>query len=434
MAEQVFAEGWSSEPFWWEAAPLEPDAAGGPLPSPVDVLIVGAGYTGLSAALVLARAGRSVLVLDAGPPGGGASRRNGGMVGSGHRLTWQELVQAYGQPAADALIREGLSALEFAAELIEREEIACRFARTGRFRAAWRPQHYDHIARDIEAQQRAFGLEADMVPRAEQEREVATERYHGGCIYHRHGALHPGLFHQGLLERARAAGAVVQGHAGVQGIERDGPGFHVRTAKGPVSARDVVVATNGYTDGATADLARRLAPIPSFIIATERLGQNRVGSLIPNGRMIVESRRAHCYYRPSPDGERILLGARAALHMIPAERAAARLRRYLLGLFPSLADAQLTHSWSGYVAFTRQWLPALGVRDGLHYALGYCGSGVAMAPYLGYRIAHRLMGTADGRCAFDALPFRPWPLAFGMRFALPALSVWHRLRDRLEGS
>ena len=170
------------------------------------------------------------------------------------------------------------------------------------------------------------------------------------------------------------------------------------------------------------------------MIATERLGQNRVKSLIPNGRMIVESRLAHCYYRPSPDGERILLGARAALHMIPAERAAARLRHYLLGLFPSLADVRLTHSWSGCVAFTRQWLPALGVRDGVHYALGYCGSGVAMAPYLGYRIAHKLMGTEDGRCAFDALPFRAWPLAFGMRFAMPALSVWHRLRDRLEGS
>jgi glycine/D-amino acid oxidase-like deaminating enzyme len=427
----LFERGWSSEPYWWREAPLEPERHTR-LPARVDVAIVGAGFTGLSAALELSRAGRAVLVLDGLAPGEGASSRNGGMVGSGHRLPYDELARLYGEARAADILREGLSAFAFTTGLIEREGIDCQFQRTGRFRAAWRAADYEDIARDVEAQKRVLGLDADMGPRAEQDREVATERYHGGCVYHAHGGLHPALFHQGLLGRARAAGAQVQGHTRVQAIEREAEGFRLRTTRGKLRARDVIIATNGYTDRAASSLRCRLASIPSFIIATERLGENRVRSLIPGGRMIVESRSAHCYYRPSPDGERILFGARAALHPVSPERAAGRLYAYLLDLFPSLEGVRLQHSWSGYVAFTRHWLPSLGVRDGIHYAAGYCGSGVAMAPYLGYRIAHRLLGTAEGRTALDDLPFRPWPLAFTMPLLMPAATLWHRLKDWRE--
>jgi glycine/D-amino acid oxidase-like deaminating enzyme len=427
----LFEQGWSAEPYWWREAPLETEREVR-LPDSIDVAIVGAGFTGLSAALELSRAGRVVLVLDGLAPGEGASSRNGGMVGSGHRLTYDQLVRLYGEARAVDILREGLSAFAFTTDLIEREGIACEFQRTGRFRAAWRAADYERIARDVEAQKRVLGLEADMVPRAEQGREVATERYHGGCVYHAHGGLQPALFHQALLGLARAAGAQVQGHTRVQAIEREAESFRLRTARGELRAREVILATNGYTDRAAPSLRRRLAPIPSFIIATERLGANRVRSLIPGGRMIVESRAAYCYYRPSPDGERILFGARAALHPVSPERAARRLYAYLTDLFPSLGGIRLQHSWSGYVAFTRQWLPSLGVQDGIHYAAGYCGSGVAMAPYLGYRIAHRLLGTAEGRTALDDLPFRPWPLASAMPLVMPAATLWHRLKDWRE--
>jgi glycine/D-amino acid oxidase-like deaminating enzyme len=427
----LFEQGWSREPYWWEEAPPEPERDVR-LPNRADVAIIGAGFTGLSAANELARAGRSVLVLDARAPGEGASSRNDGMVGSGHRLPYDQLVRLYGEARAVAILREGQSALAFTTGVIESEGIDCRFQRTGRFRAAWRAADYERIARDLEAQKRVLELDADLVTRAEQDREVATERYHGGCVYHAHGGLHPALFHRALLGRARAAGAAVHGHTGVRAIERDAGGFCLRTGRGDVRARDVILATNGYTDRAAASLRRHLAPVPSFIIATERLGANRVRSLIPGGRMIVESRSAHCYYRPSPDGERILFGARAALHPVSPERAARRLHAYLVDLFPSFEGVRLSHSWSGYVAFTRQWLPSLGVQDGIHYAAGYCGSGVAMAPYLGYRIAHRLLGTTEGRTAFDDLPFRPWPLASAMPHLMPVATLWHRLKDWRE--
>jgi glycine/D-amino acid oxidase-like deaminating enzyme len=434
MSGAHLAAGWSSEPYWWQAVPREtaaPPAA--TLPERVDVAIVGAGFTGLSAALELARAGRSTLVLDAGPPGFGASSRNGGMVGHGHRVAYDDLVEKYGEGAADDLIREGLNALAFTTGLIEREGIGCQFQRTGRFRAAWRPEHYDRMARELDRQKRRLGINAGVVPRAEQDAEIGTGRYHGGLIYHGHGGLHPALFHQGLLERARAAGASVVGFTRVEGLARDGSGFAIRTSRGRLTAKAVIVATNGYGDRAAGAVGRQVAAIPSFIIATERLGQNRVRSLIPNGRMIVESRAAHCYYRPSPDGERILFGARAALHMVGPERAARRNRAYLVGLFPQLRDVELTHSWAGWVAFTRSFLPVLGVRDGIHYAMGYCGSGVAMAPYLGYRIAHKLLGDAECRTAFDDLPFRTWPLHAALPLARPLAGLWHRAKDWRDG-
>jgi glycine/D-amino acid oxidase-like deaminating enzyme len=431
--DAVLAPGWRDAPYWWDAAPREPPAPVA-LPARADVVIVGAGFTGLAAALVLARAGRGVLVLDAAAPGAGASSRNGGMIGSGHRLSYQALAGRHGEAVADAVIREGLQALAFTTALIAREGIGCGFVRCGRFRGAWRPADYEAMARESAFLRRRFGLAIEMVPRAEQEREVATARYHGGCVYLEHGGLHPGLLHQGLLERARAAGAQVIGHAPVRALAPDGAMHRVASAAGVVEARAVVVATNGHTGAATPALRARLAPVPSFLIATEPLGPERVRALLPGGRMVVESRAAHCYYRASPDGTRLLLGGRAALHPRPPARAARRLHAWLTDLFPQLAGVRLSHAWTGNVAFTRAGLPALGVRDGVHYALGYCGSGVAMAPYLGDRIARQLLGQADGRTAFDALPFAPWPLARALPLARPLLSAWHRLKDWRDGS
>lgn len=420
-----------STPYWWEAAPLDatPPAA---LPEQVEVAVVGAGYAGLTAALTLARAGREVLVLDARQPGEGASTRSGGMIGSGHRLGLGALTAMYGKERALAVMREGLQALDFTTGLIEREAIACDLVRCGRFRGAWTPAHYDAMARDIDAQRKEVGLEADMVGRAEAAAEVATGRYHGGAIFHRHGGLHPARFHAGLLRLARGAGARVEGQAAVRAIEADGRSFALRTARGMVRADAVLVATNGYEPGA-AGLRRRVVPVPSFLVATEELGDDRVKALIPGGRMIVETRAAHCYYRPSPDGRRLVLGGRAALHPVPPERAAGRLRQLLASLFPELATVGLSHSWSGNVAMTRTGHPGIGRdRRGVWHALGCCGSGVAMMPYLGWRLAQKVLGTAEARTAFDDLPFRPWPLHAGYPLARPLLSAWWRLVDRRE--
>ncbi len=430
---EIFAADAKFEPYWWEAAP-RPASDGDPIPSKTDVAIVGSGYAGLSAALTLARAGRSVTVLEANAPGEGASSRSGGMVGGGHRQNFTGLAKRYGEETAVALMQEGLNSLAFAKDLIKREKIDCQYQPTGRFRAAWSVGLYDAMAREIDLLRSRIGLDANMISAAEQHSEVATDAYHGGCVYHNHGGLHPGLFHLGLLDRAIEAGAAVAGHAAVTAIEREESGFVVTTARGKVKARNVLVATNGYTGGVTPQFRARLLPVAAYLVATVPLGEARVRELIPGGRMIVETRARQSYYRPSPDGERIIFGARAALREIDTRTSAKTLHRLLVDLFPSLAGVKLSHSWTGFIAFARDNVTHIGVREGLHYALACNGSGVAMAPYAGHKAALKLLGSPEGRTAFDGMEFARMPTFRGRPWFLPALDAYYRLVDRWQGS
>jgi len=431
MAGEIFTESPVFEPWWWEAAPRGVyDAA---LPKQTDVAVVGAGFAGLSAALTLSRAGRSVLVLDAESPGYGASSRNGGMIGSGHRRGFADLSKAFGEAKARDFITEGLRSLEFTRELIEREGIDCKLDICGRFRAAWRSQDYDTLARDAEFQVKEFGAEMSVVTRAEQSREVGTDRYHGGVIFHQHGGLHPGLFHAGLCDLAEQAGAVVAGHAAVTRLAREGDGFRLETVRGTVTARDVVIATNGYTGQVTQKLRRGLVPVSSYIVATEPLGDNRMKALIPGGRMIVETRSRHCYYRASPDGERLIFGCRAALRAIDPRTSAETARKLIVDLFPTLKDVKLSHSWSGRLGMTRQQLPHVGRHDGLHVALGFNGSGVAMAPYLGHKAALKVLGDAEGRTPFEETELTAVPFYDGRPWFLPFMDLYYDMKDRMEG-
>ena len=421
------------EPYWWDAAPREApsDAA---LPPRCDVAIVGAGYAGLSAALTLARAGRSVVVLDADAPGSGASSRSGGMIGHGHRLSYTKLIEKYGAARAKALVAEGMASLQFLKDLVAGERIDAALQPCGRVRGAWTQADYDTIARDAEALRRDLGMPVEVLGKADIRNEVATDLYQGGLLFPAHGGVHPALLHQGLLARAREAGATVAGWTSVKGVASTTGGIAVETARGRVEAADVVVATNGYTGRSTPGLARRLVAIPSFLIATEELGEARVRELIPNARMMVETRDKHLYYRPSPDRTRIVIGGRAALHPIALDRAADWLVKELCGIFPSLAGTRASHAWTGNVAMTRSDLPAVGKREGLWYALGCNGSGVALMPYLGHKVALKVLGRDEGRTAFDDLPFTAVPFYDGTAWFRPLMTWWYRARDAMRTS
>lgn len=420
-------------PLWWETAPREGDS-GATLPRSADIVIIGAGYTGLSCALALARAGRSVTVIDSGAPGFGASSRSGGMVGHGHRLSYAKLEARYGTPKAKAILREGVAAFDFTIGLIERERIDAKFARVGRFRGCATASDYEANAREAERLRSEIGVPCEVVPRAEQHREVASDAYQGGVVFPTHGGLHPGLFHAGLLDVARQAGATIIGHMPALRIDGTEGARRVATARGVVTASEIVVATNGYTPRSIGPLARRLLPIPSFLIATEPVGANRVRAAIPNGRMIVETRSKHLYFRPSPDGQRIILGGRAALHPIALNEAARWLQRELGTILPDLATVQVTHCWTGNVAFTLRELPGIGRHNGIWHALGCNGSGVALMPYLGNKLAQKITGAADGTTAFDDLPLRPIPLYWGDPWFRPLMTAWYRLTDRFEST
>ena len=427
--KDVFAD-LEAKPYWWEAAPRDhgrPDE----LPASADVLIIGAGFSGLGAARILAKAGRSVLVCEADVIGYGASTRNGGMLGpSFHKLGVKGLKAHYGEERTYGILRESVGFVGFVRDLIEEEGIDCDFRQSGRFRGASRPAHYDSMAREVEDQVKTTGIEAEIVPRSGVRGEIGTERFYGGVRYSIDGGLHPGKYHDGLVRVVRGAGGIIAGKTRVTGIRKRAGGFTVETSRGIVEAGEVVVATNGYTGNVTPWFRRRVLPVRSSIIATEPLDEALMQRLMPTGRMYGDSRRLMAYYRPSPDGRRILFGGRATSADRPLKNAQ-KLRVSMLDVFPELEKTQITHSWSGLVAYAFDHIPHLGNHDGLWFAMGYCGSGVARASYFGTRLGYKILGEKEaGKTAFDDLPLVTKPLYTGNPWFMSPIIQWHRMLDQ----
>lgn len=420
-------------PWWWEAAPLRPKSETA-LPARADIAIVGAGYSGLSAALTLARAGRQVVVVDAEAPGYGASSRNGGQCGSGNqKFTAAELIARHGEKKARELVAEGLAALRYLGDFIEAEGIECDFSRVGRFRGAAIPRHYENLARDMQDMRKLAGFESHMVPRAEQHAEVGSDFYHGGAVLPDDGSLHPALYHLGLLQRAEEAGVQVIGHTPVTKVAVESEQVTVSTARGRLQAPCALITTNGYTGAALPQFNRRIVPIGSAMIATEVLDAELLRRLMPKNRVVGSSSRIYHYIRLCPEGKRFLWGGRVKGWGLPEDPSGfMHLYRDMLRVFPELTGTRITHCWSGYVAYTRDIFPHLGHRDRIYHAMGYCGTGVVRATYLGNKIALKILGDKEGRTAFDDLDFRNYPAHYVTRQTVPAAIEWYRFRDWLE--
>ncbi len=430
MSQALFSADFKLSPYWWDRTP-RPTLPGFTLPQSVDVLVIGSGYTGLCAALQTARGGRDTLVLDAGDAGFGCSSRNGGQISTSVKPSFAQLSNRHGPDRAAAIIREGQASLAWAAQFVADEKLDCDFRVVGRFHAAHSPGNYDTLARTIQNQPRGLEVEAFAVPRAEQHRELGTDAYYGGVVYPRHASVDPGRFHQGMLDRVLAAGARVVPHCAATAIDRDGTGFRVATAQGVVTARQVVVATNGYTSRLTPWLRRRVIPIGSYIIATEDLGAERMARLMPRDRIVSDTRKVVYYYRASPDGRRILFGGRVSHNETDPKVSGPLLHQTMAGIFPELANAKISHSWNGFVAYTFDELMHCGQRDGLYYAMGYCGSGAGMAGYLGTRIGQQVLGLKAGQTAFDGLDFQTRPFYTGNPWFLAPSVFYYRIKDRL---
>ena len=211
-----------------------------------------------------------------------------------------------------------------------------------------------------------------------------------------------------------------------------GSAWRVETARGRVSAGDVVIATNGYTGGLTPALRRRVVPIASHIIATEELPPDLARSLVPKARTLSDTKRVLCYYRMSPDGRRMVFGGRARFTQVDATVSAPILHRYMTDRFPQLRGVKVTHAWTGNAAFTLDALPHMGLRDDLHYCLGCNGSGIAMMTYLGWQTARKIARAANYACSFDTAEFPDHPLYSGNPWFLPVVGGYYRLRDSLD--
>mgnify|MGYP001117553423 CR=1 FL=1 len=417
-------------PYWWETSP-RPRLEAPALPATVDVAIVGSGYTGLCAALEVARAGRSTLVLDAPDAGWGCSSRNGGQISTSIKPGYDELARRHGSEAARAILKEGQNALAWIGDFIGSESIDCSFQVTGRFHAAHTPRQFEELAASTKNQPKGLEVPVHVVPCADQHRELGTDYYHGGVVYEAHASLDPGRYHQGLLERVLQAGGQVIPDCAVTGLQRHGTGFRLATKAGEVVAREVIVATNGYTGPLTRWLRRRVIPIGSYIIATDPLPPELMNRLMPTERVVSDSRKVVYYYRASPDRSRILFGGRVTNGEADLRKSGKLLHRELVRLFPELAGVGISHSWNGFVAYTFDTLAHIGCHEGVHYAMGYCGSGVSMASYLGTRIGQQVLDRPEGRTALDAVRFPTRPLYTGTPWFLGPTVAFYRLRDNL---
>ena len=353
------------DPFWWEAAPRR-ELDEKPLPVETDVAIVGSGFAGSSAGLVLTRAGRKVTVLEKDRPGEGASSRNGGIASGNLRMTFGTMIKTYGVERAKAIYGEGFRAREDLKRFVEQENIDCDYQEVGRWTGANRPKHYDSQAREADFLNEHFDTGAYMVQQADQHSEIGSDLYYGGQIRPDIHGVHPGKLHHGTLARAMEAGVDVQNRTEVTGIRQDGDRFEVQTSRGTIKARNVIVATNGYTGKATPWLQRRVIPIPSQIIATETLPQDVMDRLMPKKRMLGESRNLYNYFRPSPDGTRIVFGGKAGTITDDSIEKSVHLKRVLVEIFPELEDVGDTFLVGVYWVYF-DFMPKLVMNDGVHY-------------------------------------------------------------------
>ena len=413
-------------PYWQEggvaALPEQP------LPSRADVVIVGGGYTGLSAARETVSAGNCTVVLEAGALGAGCSGRNGGQVAYSIKPTFHALTAKFGKSRAHAICREGLDAVAHVRRLATDEGLDFNWQGRGCFFGAHTARRFQDMARDAENQPRGLEQSISIVRKQDQHAEIASDFYHGGCVYHDDASIDPMRMLHALLRRAQDSGVLIRDHCPVETINRVRNGFEVVSSRGTVHADRVLIATNGYTGPLSPWHRRRVIPIGSYQIATESLGEEAVQALIPKLRNIVDSRRVVVYYRPSADGQRLIFGGRAALAEKNPLACVPSLSAMLTHVFPQLRQVAVSHAWVGWVAYTFDKLPHLGQRDGVYYCMGYCGQGVALAPYLGMKIGQQMAGLAEGRSAFDDLSFPARSYYFGTPwFLAPSVFVYRTL-------
>jgi glycine/D-amino acid oxidase-like deaminating enzyme len=336
-----------------------------------------------------------------------------------------------GERKALELLREGVEMLDGLEALVSAEKIDCDFRRCGRFRGAMRPEHYEPMAREMEDLKRVIGVETAMIPRAEQRREIATDVFHGGSLLPQDACLHPGKYHAGLLARATEAGAEVRGHSVVRAIRAEASGFTLAFDGFEIVARDVLIATNGYTRNVGAYFDKRIVSISSAQIATAPLAPGVLDRLMPTRRVYGNTSRALTYFRPAPDEPRIILGGRVSyLYSDNDPRAYAHLARDLLRLLPDIGDVEVSHGWTGAIAQTYDSFPHLGrTADGLHFAIGYCGTGVSRSTHFGRKIALQMLGRREGASAFDELKFPAHPLWRFAPIGVPLAEGVMRIRD-----
>ena len=422
--------------YWLTTVQMPATNTARTLPEQMDVAVIGAGFTGLSAARELARKGARVAVLEAETIGWGASSRNGGMVLTGLKLGVNQLISKYGREKTQGMYAASIASIDCVEQIVRDENIDCDFSRSGHLEVACKQKHFDGFARQAEVIAREFNHQLRVVQKNDLRSEIGSDIYYGGMVDEISAGANPAKYVAGLGRAALRAGACVYEHTRVETIERasrnGASGWNLATSRGPLWARDVMVATSGYTSKATPALQKKIIPIGSYIIVTEELPEAVAYELSPRNRMIFDSKNYLYYYRLTPD-RRMLFGGRAAFFPETADairRSAEILRLGMIDVYPQLKNASVDYVWGGTLDFAFDIMPHAGKMDGIYYSLGYAGHGVAMATYLGQKIAH-FISTGRDENPYAGIPFPGAPLGLynGNPWFLPFAGMYYKFLD-----
>jgi glycine/D-amino acid oxidase-like deaminating enzyme len=421
------SDDYAPQPYWWDGVDL-PDPMGERPDSSADVAIVGGGYTGLGAALELARRGRRAVVFDSGGIARGASSRNGGMVHPGVKHDLATLLE---EPRGRRRFEDTVAAYDGLQALIDECVIDCDFVETGHLELAHHPRQAAMLERAAAAYA-SIGEAASFVPRGQLGEEIGSDRFFGGLVVGRSGALHPAKLAAGLATIAQQAGVALHPGVSVKGVQRRGAGYVVSTTHGTVEAGEVVIATNGTTDNSLLPwLGRRILGIGSFIVATEPIDPAVAADISPKGRMFFDSKNFLHYWRLSPDGTRLLFGGRTSFSPTTLEAARDQLYSALIDFHPQLQGTRIARVWGGQVGLTVDRMPHIGRhRTGIVYAMGYCGTGVALSTHFGRALGRWLCDDGD-LPSFSEDPWRPVPAPGRVSALQPVAGWWYRALDRL---
>lgn len=422
--------------YWLETVPDRAQGTREALPDNVDVAIIGGGFCGLSAGRALAKRGVPVAVLEAEELGWGASCRNGGMVLTGMKLPAPTLIARYGRETAQRMYAASLESIDLVEQIVKEESIACAFRRCGHLEVACKSSHfaaYSDAARQIE---REFNHQLRIVPKNELRKEIGSDIYYGGMVDETSASVNPAQYVSGLANAARRAGAALYDHTTVVDVRAETVAasrrFRVSTSRGSLLAREVILASGAYTTSATPALRKKVIPIGSYIIATEVLSMDLAKELSPRNRMIYDSKHFLYYYRLTPDN-RMLFGGRAAFFPESentVRKSAELLRQGMIEVYPQLRQTKVEFVWGGTLDFAFDVMPHSGKIDGLHFAVGFAGHGVAAATWMGRKIAGVICGEADDN-PFSGIRFGDAPIGLrsGNTWALPLAGMYYRVLD-----
>jgi len=416
--------------YWRDTATAFAGGHTGPVEGHYDVAVIGGGFTGLGAALQLAKAGAKVIVLEADQVGSGASGRNGGHLNNGLAHSYPAAKAKLGAERAIALYKAFDDSIDTLERLIAEETIACDFRRSGKLKLASKPAHFDSIAKNFEAIHREVDQDTALLSPAELKSEIGSP-FHGAMLFKKSGMMHMGRFAAGLATAASRRGAIVVEQAAVTERVQDTKGFRLTSTKGTVRAEQVLLATGAYTSPHFSYFRRRIIAVGSFIIATRRLTAAETASVLPGHRTYVNSMNIGNYFRLSPDN-RLIFGGRARFSATSDQQSDAEsgaiLRAAMERMFPQLAGIDIDYCWGGLVDMTADRYPRAGRQDGLWYAMGYSGHGAQLSTHLGMIMADAMLGRPDRNPMKEA----GWPVVpghYGKPWFLPFVGAYYKTLD-----